>query len=255
MTARWLHRPCPVSEPAARLVCFPYAGRSGTVYRAWAPLLPPGVELCGVNLPGRESRFDEPLPSGLDDLVADLAAALRPVLDIPVAFFGHSLGALLAFEVSRELRRDGVAQPRHLIVSGCRPLHLADQGPSLAGLHKDLLIGELRKLNGTAEEILTNKAAIELLLPVLRADFHLAETYRYRAEEPLSCPITALAGSADPETAAVDLNRWQELTTAEFVLRRFAGDHFFLDSARPMVVAAAAQTVLPYLLQPAGQAM
>jgi medium-chain acyl-[acyl-carrier-protein] hydrolase len=244
----WLHRPRPVPEPRARLVGFPYAGRSGTMFRSWAALMPDGVELCGVNLPGRESRFAEFLPSSLHELAGSIAAVLRPVLDTtPTAFFGHSLGGLLAFEVSRRLRSAGLYQPHHLVVSGCRPPHLPRAGAAVASMSDDQLIAELRRLNGTTEEILGNPAALELLLPVLRADFGLADDYVCPAGDPLPCPITALTGAGDPETDAAELARWSEQTTAAFVLRTFPGDHFFLESARPLVAAAALQTLLPHL--------
>lgn len=243
-----MHRPRPVAEPSARLLCFPHGGRGATMYRSWAPLLPPGVELCAVTLPGREARFDEPVPTDFDALVGQLGSALLPILrDVPVTFFGHSLGALLAFELSRRLRADGLAQPAHLVVSGCRPPHLPEHA-AIADLPDDRFVAHLRGLNGTADGILDNPQALELLLPVLRADFRLAEGYLCRRTGALRCPITVLAGSADPETQTVDLTRWGEQTDGGFELRRFPGDHFFLDSARPLVVAAATQTLLPWLV-------
>jgi len=243
----WLHRPRPLAERRAWLVCFPHAGRSGTMFRSWAPLMPDGIELCGVNLPGRESRFAEPLPADLRVLAGSIAEALRPVIHgAPAAFFGHSLGGLLAFEVSRRLRDTGVDKPQHLVVSGCRPPHVPGIG-GVSALPDGELVAELRRLNGTTDEVLASPAALQLLLPVLRADFALAEDYTCPPGEPLPCPITALVGAGDPDLDASVLSRWSEQTAAAFNLRTFPGDHFFLESARPMVVAAATQTLLPYL--------
>jgi medium-chain acyl-[acyl-carrier-protein] hydrolase len=218
------------------------------MYRPWAPLLPDTVDLCAVNLPGREARTGEPLPADLGTLVDELTEVVRPVLDLPVTFFGHSLGALLAFEVSQRLRDDPGPPPAHLVVSGFRPPHVPEPNPPLADLPDDQLIQELRRLNGTDEEILGNPAAISFLLPILRADFGLAETYRYAGSNPLSCPITVLSGSIDPETATVDLDGWRVHTTGAFTIRVFPGDHFFVDSARPLVVAAAVQTLMSHLV-------
>jgi surfactin synthase thioesterase subunit len=219
------------------------------MYRTWLPLLPDGVELCAMTLPGRESRFDEPIPVDLDELMSVLTSAALPLLDdLPTVFFGHSLGALLAFDLSRRLRGLGVCQPHHLIVSGCRPPHVTYAGVLVSEFTDSGLVDELRRLNGTAEEILANPAALDLLLPVLRADFRLSERYLCHDLRSLTCPITALAGVDDLDTRPVDLHRWAEQTSGPFELRWLPGDHFYLETARPMVVAAAAQALLPYLL-------
>lgn len=242
MSTDWLYRPRPLTFPDARLVCFAHGGRGGSAYRPWARLLPPGVELCAVRLPGREARFGEPVPARLAELAADVAGALAPVADVPVAFFGHSLGGLLAFEVSRQLQ--GGAVPVHLVVAGCRPPQVPDPDP-IAGLPDAQFVARVRELSGDA--VLADPQALRLLLPVLRADFRLSEGYLCAVPVRLDCPITVLCGATDPRSHRDLAQRWGELTGAGVELRTLPGDHFFVDSARPLVVAAATRALLPHL--------
>jgi surfactin synthase thioesterase subunit len=249
----WWSRPEPVADPAVRLLCFPHAGRGGSMFRSWPGLLPPSVEVCAVNPPGRESRFAEPLVPTMDELVGALLPALRPLLDAgpPVVLFGHSMGALVAFEVAARLA--GAARgPAGLIVSGCPPPHRPPVGPRVSDLDDRAFLARLRLLGGTPPELLDNDAAMELLLPVLRSDHRLAEGYeqdvRAGRRRGVRCPITVLAGDADPETQSADLDAWAELTTAGCAVRSFAGGHFFLDSARPRAVAALTSALLPHLV-------
>ncbi len=195
---RWLayRRPRPGAE--VRLFCFPHAGGGASLFHGWADRLPPAVEVCPVQLPGRETRFGEPPINRLGPLVGALAEALLPHLDRPFAFFGHSLGALIGFELARRLRRERGLEPVHLFASACaapqrwgcvRPIHALPD----AAFRK-----ELRRLRGTAPAVLDNEELMEILLPALRADFALCETYAYGEDDPLSCPVTAVGGLRDP---------------------------------------------------------
>jgi medium-chain acyl-[acyl-carrier-protein] hydrolase len=167
----------------------------------------------------------------LPDLVHSLAIGLRPYLDKPFAFYGHSLGALLAFELARHLRREGREFPEHLFLSGrgAPQSHLLLQ--PIHTLPEPAFIEELRRLNGTPKEVLGNPELLELIVPILRADFALNETYTYVPEPPLNCAITAFGGLQDTSTNRESLEAWREHTTAEFNLQMMPGDHFFINSA------------------------
>lgn len=220
-----------------RLYCFCYAGGTAQSYLDWQAHLP-DIELRPLQLPGRGARFLEPPLTRFDALVDTLSGVLAAEpADRPFAFFGHSLGALLAYEVARLQARRGLPQPAHLIVSGCaapahRPppenLHLLDD----AGL-----LARLRELNGTPPEILAHAELMELLLPTIRADMALVADYRYRPGAPLALPLTVLAGRDDDIDAGVETTGWRAATTGPCTIHWYDGDHFFINSARGAVLA------------------
>jgi medium-chain acyl-[acyl-carrier-protein] hydrolase len=206
--------------------------------------LPASVEVCPVQVPGRETRFREPAFTRLPPLIEALAESLRPYLDRPFAFFGHSLGALVAYELARRLRRDGGPEPVHLFVSGCAAPQTRTRVTSLHTLPLPEFREELRRLNGTPAAVLQNDELLELLLPTLRADFALCETYAYAAGPPLTYPVCAWGGLGDDTVARQDLEAWRDLTTAPFRLRMVPGDHFFLQGARRLLLQGLAQELL-----------
>jgi surfactin synthase thioesterase subunit len=172
---------------------------------------------------------------------------LRPHLDGPFAFFGHSLGALLAFELARQLERKGGPSPVHLFVSGHAAPQIPDDRPPTYNLPQEAFIDKLRAFGGTPDEVLAHDELMELLLPMLRADFQLSETYIYAAGEPLSCPITALGGVRDPYVTRDDLAAWCEQTESDFAVRMFPGDHFYLNSNGRELIGVIAQELLKHL--------
>jgi medium-chain acyl-[acyl-carrier-protein] hydrolase len=224
----WLPYMQPDPEASLRLFCFPYAGGSALIYRSWSQKLPPGVEVCPVQLPGRGNRLKEPPFRSLAALVPALAGALRPYLDRPFAFFGHSMGALISLELARELRRDARPAPEQLFVSGRSAPQLGKRGVTLYDLPEPELIEELRRLNGTPHEVLEHPELMELMLPLLRADFAVCDTYRYADEPPLDCPVAAFGGLGDANVPRADLEAWAAQTAGDFSLRMLPGDHFFL---------------------------
>jgi medium-chain acyl-[acyl-carrier-protein] hydrolase len=250
-TDRWFPflRPRPGAE--VRLFCFPYAGGGASVFRDWAGRLPGHVEVCPVQLPGRETRFREPAFTRLAPLVEALAKSLPPKLDRPFAFFGHSMGALVAFELGRRLQRDHGLQPTRLFVSGCAAPQSRAPGKTIHALPTAEFREELHRLNGTPAAILDNDELMELLLPTLRADCSLCETYTYVAGPILTFPITALGGLGDDTVSRQDLDAWGEQTTGPFRLLLLPGDHFFLNSARPLLIHALAQDFLEAKYAPA----
>lgn len=234
----WVTQPQPNPAARLRLFCFPYAGSGASVFRTWVSGLPSEVELCPVQLPGRENRLREDPYTTLPSLIEPLEQNLHPFLDIPFAFFGHSLGALISFELARYLRRLHRSLPVYLFVSGHHAPQISDPHPPLCHLLDDQFIEELRRLKGTPEEILRNMDAMQTLLPLLRADFALRETYVYTEEDPLAIPISAFGGTLDERAPQQSLSAWHEQTLSTFTLRAFAGGHFFLHSSRSLLLQA-----------------
>jgi medium-chain acyl-[acyl-carrier-protein] hydrolase len=159
-------------------------------------------------------------------------------LDLPFAFYGHSLGGLIVFELARELRRNHDIQPVQLVVSGTRAPQCAHRERAIHSLPGAEFIAELRRLNGTPDGILENPELMEIMLPLLRADFALYEKYSYAVELPLGCPIAAFGGWDDPRVEYSDLEAWGDQTTASFSLNMFRGGHFFLNTAPSLLLHA-----------------
>jgi medium-chain acyl-[acyl-carrier-protein] hydrolase len=196
------------------------------------------VEVCSVQPPGREHRLREDPYTDFVSYVESLTDALEQWTDLPSVFFGHSLGALTSFECARRLRGRGAAGPRVLFVSGCRAPQTPMREARVHDLPDDLFLGELRRLNGTPQEALEHPELMALLLPVVRADFTVYESYEYRPDEPLECPIHAFGGDRDEREKEADLAGWREQTRSPFSARLFPGDHFFLHAAQPALVQA-----------------
>lgn len=227
-----------------RLFCFPYAGGGASIFQPWSQSLPPEIQVCAVQLPGRENRMMERPYRHTGPLVEAMAPALAPYLDLPFAFFGHSLGALIAFELARRLGKHQGLWPIHLFVSGHRAPQLLDRLTPLHDLPEAEFIRKVRLMNGTHEEVFQNAELLKLVLPLLRADFEMAETYAYSAGEPLDCPISAYGGVEDGDASREELLDWRQQSLRTFALRMFPGNHFFLHSARTLVLQAITSELL-----------
>ena len=193
----WFYRPLATRSPELRLFCFPYAGATPTIFRSWGRLLPTGIEVCGVVLPGRAFRLDERPRDRLGPLADELVSVLRGLSAGPFALFGHSFGGLLCFEVARRLHRLGAPLPRHLFVSACPPPHLPAAEPAVHGLPVRALKERLQKLGGTPLPVLGCAELMDLFLPALRADLKAFETYDHEPGPPLPVPMTIFGGSGD----------------------------------------------------------
>lgn len=232
----WVICPKPNSLAALRLFCLPYAGGSSLIFRTWSDYLPPSVEVCAIELPGRGKQIQLPPYSKIEPLVDAIASVIHPYLDKPFAFFGHSMGGLVSFELTRLLRKKYSISPLHLFISGRRAPHIPDAEPPLYNLPDSDFIDELRHLNGTPKAVLENAELMQLFLPILRADFAVLETYIYTPEPTLECPITVFGGLQDSKVSCDVLQAWQEHTKAAFALHMFPGDHFFMHSAQLLLL-------------------
>ena len=226
----WIELYQPNPSARLRLFCFPYAGGSARIYRSWARHLPSAVEVCPVQLPGRDRRIAEPPFTNIQLLVKAAFAALQPLFDKPFAFFGHSMGALIGFELAHYVQAELGVSPQHIFASGRRAPQVGKE-QSIYDLPKDELLAELQQLKGTPPDVLEHPDLMELMLPLLRADFSLGDTYVFPVSRPLlSCPITVLGGLLDHHESRAELQAWGELTSGPFSLRMFPGDHFFVHS-------------------------
>ena len=222
-----------------RLFCFPYAGGSPTMFKSWAARLPGSLETIGVCLPGRDGRFSEPAFAAWSPLIEALMIAFTADSDRrPSWFFGHSLGATVAYELATALRDAGLPGPQRLILAGCRSPEVPLRAPPIANLPRSDFFAQLLAMNSRAKEILSSPAFMGLLEPTLRADTTLAEIWTVPPDRStLDVPITIFSGSDDPIAAPADMEGWRNRTTAEFSSYRLAGDHFFLHGSEDAILA------------------
>ncbi len=239
----WVTCPKPNPQASIRLFCFPYAGGSSLIFRTWSELLAPNIEVCAIELPGRGIQMKLASFNRLEPLVKAIAPALLSYLDKPFAFFGHSMGGLVSFELARQLRKEYRINPAHLFISGRRAPQIPEKKPPIYDLPEPAFKEELRRLNGTPANVLENTELMQLLTPILRADFAVLETYIYTSSVPLECPITTFGGLQDQEVSLEELQGWREHTKASFSLQMFPGDHFFIHSAQALLLKTLAKSM------------
>jgi medium-chain acyl-[acyl-carrier-protein] hydrolase len=248
---RWFIRPKPNPHARLRLFCLPYAGGGASVFRSWSNFLPQDLEVCAVQLPGRENRIREQPFRHISGLIQILTEIIKPYLNLPFALFGHSLGAIVAFELARRIRHAYGLKATHLFVAS----HIAPHIPSPEALHRlpdASFIEELRMYDGIPELLLEEKELMQLLLPTIRADFAINETYVYSDEEPLECPISAFGGLHDPKVSSDYLTPWREHTRGAFNQHILPGNHFFLQSSKELLLKIIAEGLANTLCQTDG---
>ena len=241
---RWFPPAAPGVSADVTLFCLPHAGAGASAYRSWTPLVRHGIEIVPVQLAGREARFADPALSSGTEIVDQLVEPLIERAAGSFALFGHSMGALLGYELAATLT-DRHRPPSHLFVSGLNAPHVLHPGsePTVHLLPDDELAGHIGRLQGTAAEVLASPELLRLVLPAIRADYAVCETYVHCPRPPLSVPFTVLSGVDDPATDPASLHRWNELTTAPSAFREFPGDHFYLHARLDTVLDLVVQTL------------
>ena len=237
---------CQRTNPRAgiRLFFFPYAGGGPAVFSKWFNEPSSSIEAWIAHYPGRGSRHSEPPIARLMPLVDKLTQAIKPLLDRPFAFFGHSLGSLVAFELTRCLLQNGLAQPMILFVSACKAPHISDSKPPIHTLPEKEFLEALLRLNGIPSEFLQLPDDMGFFLPTLRADFEALEDYEYiPGKPPLNIPLIAYGGLDDPRVSSNELEGWALHTNSSFKTQYFPGDHFFIKSDRDSIVASMAAEI------------
>lgn len=229
---RWITRPRPQPRARLRLFCLAHAGGGASAFRGWADVLPAEVEVCPVQLPGRENRIGERAFDRLEPLVDALADAIDGFLDRPFALFGHSNGALIGFELARALRARGRPGPAHMFPSGRRAPDLpADRAPIHTHPEAEFL-AELQELGGIPPQLLEHRELLEMIVPTLRADVAIHETYAFAEQPPLDVGATGYGGLADPKVSRAQMEAWARHFAGPFTLRMFPGGHFYLQDDR-----------------------
>jgi len=232
------------SRARFRLFCFPYAGGSSSIFRPWIRQIHPDIEVVPVLLPGRELRLREAAYTRLEPLVEALTREIFPYLDRPFAFFGHSMGALISFELARRLRLERGLETEHLFISArCAP-QVPGQDPEIHNLPDAEFLAEVQRLNGTPKEVLEHAGLMEILIPMMRADFAICRTYNYVPGVPLRCSITALGGTRDETATQAKLEGWCVQTTGRCRARMLEGDHFFINQHYQAILRIIAETLL-----------
>lgn len=247
----WL-RQLPSKGPIRlRLFCFHSAGAGASMFSTWANELPAGVEVCPVQLPGREDRSSDPPLRRLHAAVKHLSTSVEPFHEHPFAFFGHSMGAVLAFETARALRRAGSRLPLHMFCSACHAPDVVRSGAPAHELPREEFLAHIRRIGGVPEPILCEPDMMEVFMPILRADLEAYETYEYCHEAPFEFPITALAGLHDTLVPPRAMDAWRHHTVGAFERLDFASGHFFIRLERQSFLRALS-TLLRRLIEHTG---
>jgi medium-chain acyl-[acyl-carrier-protein] hydrolase len=242
----WVLRYRPNDQARLRLFCFPYAGGRASVFRSWVDGLPSDIELCSIQLPGREERLREPPYKRLEPLVQALADALVLYLDRPCVFYGHSMGALVSFEVARQLRKTYNRQPIALHLAAFRAPQLPKPNIKIYHLPAEVFKVVLRA-DGIPETILQNDELMQLMLPTLRADYEVCDTYEYREEPPLSCPFFLYYGQEDVRVREADMLGWSVHTLEQSRITMIPGSHLFLHTSQDLLISEISQSLEMYV--------
>lgn len=229
MTVEWFEGTPGAAPDALRMFCFPHAGGTTSFFRAWRKLLLPEVDVRPLRLPGREARGGEPAYTRMDALVAGVSAALLPETRRPYALLGHSLGSLTAYEVALALAEAGAPDPVALVTTCFRAPTSPRRPRRIAGLPDDEFVEALARFGGIPAKLVGRREAYKFFLPMLRADFAVAESYPvHTVPRPLACPVLTVGGDQDPLVTRAELRQWRSATTGDFTCQEFAGGHFFL---------------------------
>lgn len=245
--AIWLKNYSSTTQARLRLLCLPYVGAGASAYRTWARALPPDIELYALQLPGREARRREEPYTQLEPLIKTLTQIIASLPPLPLALFGHSLGAIIGFELARNLRRQHGINPIHMFVAGQAAPQIQPSEQKIHLLPDEEFIQRLREYNGTSEEVLQHMEILQMLLPVMRADFALCENYTYYSDTPLNCPISIFCGSEDNQVSEEDLLAWSSQSAYPVKFHKLKGDHFFMRQEHEELLTTIAQDMNAHL--------
>ena len=233
---KWLFVPQNKVAPDIRIICFPYAGGSSATYMQWKNELPKNVELVIIQAPGKGARMFEPLHHSMSELIDDLLQHISPVLEKPYVLLGHSLGSRVAFELMVKLQERGSPLPEHFFALGSRGPHIYSEEEISYKLPDAEFIEHIKTLNGTPQEILDNQEMMKFLMPILRADFKISETYTYKGTATFDIPLSVLGGIEDKAVSLYQLQSWKGFFSKPMDLHQLAGDHFFIDTNKQGVL-------------------
>lgn len=243
MTHRWIAHYTPKPAAAIRLFCFPYAGGRASIYYTWAQKLPDFIDVVPIELPGHGTRLNEPLYNSLQRLATEAGDALASLFDLPFALFGHSMGALLSFELAHYVRNEYDARAQHLFLSASRAPHIQNPQLKVHTYPDDVFLEQIRRLEGTPATVLDEPELVDLILPILRADFAVCDAYDCTRDQPLPCEMTVFGGVQDPMVKRDHLAAWEEYCDGTFTLRMFPGGHFFVQSAESTILRYIAKSL------------
>ncbi|HYO51499.1 thioesterase II family protein [Archangium sp.] len=244
---RWVTCPEPRPRASLRLFCFHFAGGDASIFRLWTTQLPASIEVCPIELPGRATRRAEAPITRFPELLDKMAGMVRPFLkQLPFAFFGHSFGGITAFELTRWMRRNAGPMPVHLFLSACPALHIRQQpAPRISHLSDTEFLEQIATRFGAPREVLASDDVRDTVLPALRADLLVGESYQYAPEPPLDVPISSFGAWEDPEVSQEEAEAWRQQTTVGFRLRMLPGNHFFLAAERRRLHQAILEDLAP----------
>ena len=246
--SKWVTCPRPRPDARLRLFCLPFAGGGASAYRLWPDRLPSWVEVCPIQLPGREDRYREPAFTSVSGLSSALTREITPYLDIPYAIFGHSMGALLAFELTRALQQMEAPLPLALFLAAYPAPQVSQLRAPIHHLPDAEFIDQMRRMQGTPEAVLQNADLMSFMLPILRADFEACDTHVSPPAPALTCPFFMYGGRDDHEVDQPSLAAWQAGTIGPFHLRMFGGTHFFVQTHRDLLLADIADQLAALLV-------
>lgn len=240
---KWMYQPERRPQARLRLFCFPYAGGAAPIFRPWPQSLSEDIEVMALRLPGKELRLREQPYRSVDEVIANIVPALRPLLDKPFALFGHSMGATLAYELSKVLINDDI-KPQHLFISACRSPITPRRKKTMHNMPHNEFRSVLQKMNGTPQTILNDDELFALLEPGLRADLEVIEKWGYSSVPPINVPISVFYGENDQEVFPGEVQGWKQVTNEACRLHRIDGDHFFMHSHEEVMLKVIQQALI-----------